>query len=174
MDRELLDALLRSQHGLKEQLSSLHGVSEAHAHQCAAAAQRLVVARESLNIARVEGAHMRLTHRLLDNIDTARKLLLGGGVGALGDCAAALEAVEQQVRTRDCTALAEAKATLQDCTGALANALAREWRAWLTSGGDVLWRGARGLALAPPGGTNGGSSKPHWLRAVLICVRTVG
>lgn len=142
--------------------------------QCTATADRLRAARIRLNSARTEGDQVRLTKRLLADLEAARKLC-DGGEAALRRGIVSLEQVAQATHPAGGAIVSErAFDELVATTDAAAAALEREWRTWLTSatgGFAELWQGARALALAPPGGLSEGLDGLDGTRASLELAR---
>ena len=167
-----LATLLQSSSKVGTALIHLRTHAALHATRCVAAADALASARLDLRRARRENESARRTERLLGELEGARKLL-DGGETSLRRCVAALEQVAQQTLPGGELPMTEgggegggdgggevaserAFAELVETSDALASALEREWRAWLSSGVDTLWQGARALALAPPSSHSSG------------------
>ena len=165
-----LKALAVSSEKMNATLATLREEVAKVAAESTSAADRLAAARRRLHSARNEGEQVRLTSRLLADLDAARHLL-DGGESALGRGVVALEKAQTTLCTDGETTSDTVFAQLVETTDAAAAALEREWRAWLSSGFDTLWQGARALALAPPGGLASGLDGLDGTRATLELAR---
>ena len=165
-----LNSLLTTHESITTSLSTLRTAASIHATRSSAVADRLAAARGSLDTAKDTGKMVRLKQRFLSELDNA-KSLLGGGETALRRVIAILEGVAGATINPSHPALSE----LAEASTALADALDREWRAWLgsSSGAELLWQGARSLALAPPGGLSDGLDNLGRQRSSLELARSL-
>ena len=123
-----LNSLLTTHDSITTSLSTLRTAASIHATRSSAVADRLAAARGSLDTAKDTGKMVRLKQRFLSELDNA-KSLLGGGETALRRVIAILEGVAGATINPSHPALSE----LAEASTALADALDREWRAWLAS-----------------------------------------
>ena len=165
-----LNSLLTTHDSITTSLSTLRTAASIHATRSSAVAGRLAAAAAVWTAAKDTGKMVRLKQRFLSELDNA-KSLLGGGETALRRVIAILEGVAGATVNPSHPALSE----LAEASTALADALDREWRAWLgsSSGAELLWQGARSLALAPPGGLSDGLDNLGRQRSSLELARSL-
>lgn len=156
-----LDALQDSSARLRSSLLSIREASDVHAVRCSAVESRLDRAWSSLSKVREEGEALRSEAKLLQDIESVRKLLDGG---ALRRCVIQLEDVSRRAFAQQQKARSSSRSRSQEAVTEMVSTVARaledEWRAWTLAGGDALFQGARALALAPPGPSPAGGGLP--------------
>ena len=159
-----IDALSASSARLFQTLTDLQDKTSQTATRSTAVAKRLSAARSTLITISAEGEALRTTHEILAELDAVRTVLGGGGTASLRRCIPMLEGVRQRSGE---AASARASAELASVLQALCSAFEAECQAWTRSGGEVLFHGARALALAPPGGLSAGVDGLERERAAL-------
>ena len=151
-------------------VSEMLEACKGHAAAGATALSRFEAAQQTLLTAREEGAGLRATHRVRTDLEGVQRILEIGGETALHRCLLLMEAVAWRVfgraqpddatmsdllnaaRTREVSPVSRAALeAISAQVGVVDSALEQTWRAWLESGGSILYQGARALTLAPPG-----------------------
>ena len=152
MARVAASGLETSLSALRHTLSTLQAAGAGHAQRCSLIAEKLDHARQSLETVQAEGRSLRLMHKMLAELDAVRKLLEGGtqrSVPILEEICKRYMLPNQPIHSRVAKALAEVVNVAEAKHEG-------EFRAWARSAGELLFAGARALALAPPGGLSEG------------------
>ena len=168
------ESLASTSSALRSRADELCGAIAIHAErgrECSAVLQHAHSDRERL---KTEGSTLRSEHRLLAEIESARRLLGSADLALLARCLgmlenvarrsfpdaaadASLDALRSLVEGGGRPLSATAFDGLRETAAELAADLEAAWRAWLgSSSAAALFQGARALALQPPGNLSAG------------------
>jgi exonuclease VII small subunit len=154
-----LEDLGTASNQLEESVAILHRGIETHASQGLEVLARLEAAQSSLSAARNDGAMLRKTVKVLSELEDASRVITGcQDIPGLRRCVATVEEIGRRMLGGEPTEPVSAAACdgFSERVAACSGRHAEMWRDWLEGSADILFRGARALALQPPGGLSEG------------------
>ena len=187
-------ALSESSARLHESLAAVFSEVDAHASHGLNVLARLNGARQALVAAREDSVCLRTTYRIVSDLERVRDIMeCGGGEVSLRNVGTQLEAaayrtfqasggvaeaalprsdvyeLSMAVRTGKALPVSQAAiAALTERVSAFQISLQGAWRSWLQASADMLFKGARALALQPPGNLTEGLDGLDRERAAVV------